>query len=113
MYGRPRDMVTVLSCRTRGIMLKYRTCQAHRDAFFYGVYRRKGSSVSKSCEFRVGRRLAGGRQGEYPNVGPTVYSLEIEVQAEELGLNAATVYSLEIEVQAGDQKCAARRIALQ
>ena len=42
-----------------------------------------------------------------------MYSLEIEVQAEELGLNAATVYSLEIEVQAGDQKCAARRIALQ
>ena len=37
--------------------------------FFLRSYRRKGSSVPEPCEFEVGRRLAGGRQGEYPKDG--------------------------------------------
>ena len=34
MYGRPRGGLRHCDIRTRGIMLKCCTCQAHRDAFF-------------------------------------------------------------------------------
>ena len=69
MYGQPRGGLQHCIFRTRNMMLKYCACQAHRDAFFYDSYRRKGSSVPEPCEFEVGRRLAGGRQGEYPKDG--------------------------------------------
>ncbi len=51
------------------MMLKCRTCRGTLDAFFYDSDAGKGAVCQCHAFFEAGRRLAGGRQGEYPKVG--------------------------------------------
>ncbi len=69
MYGRPRGGVQRQGFPDAGHDAEVLYMPGTSGCFFYDSYRRKGSSVPEPCEFEVGRRLAGGRQGEYPKDG--------------------------------------------
>ncbi|GEM_PF-3885358 len=55
---------TALRIPDAGLVLKYRTCQAHRDAFFLRHIKRKGGSVPRPCVWGQDGESAGGNGKE-------------------------------------------------